>query len=296
MTNKIIAKGDTVYIKISPDIHEISMEQQVFFLRLTEGIFGYSEQIRNERLRILASDCNIQYLLPYLSTFIKDGIHANIAYPDLTLLIYCVRMVKSLLGNPHINLVPVLHEIIPAILSCALARKISKYYYDNHWTLRDFSVFLTATICEKYNNPVNNITNRVIGIYLKPLKNCAKYHLTSMYGAIKGLGSLGDEVIKTFLLPHLSNIGKILFLLFEQSASTITLKENNQVLLEAKHLRSVVLNVVAPVLLKTNNVNDGGLTYLQQFGYIGRFLYLEVKNLEKSDFKNPNPQIHEVVT
>ncbi|CAH1114024.1 unnamed protein product [Psylliodes chrysocephalus] len=286
IVQKFVPKVDTVFLKVFPDNHPLSVEEQIFYLTLTEGIFGYNEQVRNENLKILATDYNINSLLPYLSIFIKQAIHVNIAHPDLTLLIYSVRMVKSLLNNQYLNIVEHLHDLIPAVLSCVLARRISKCYYDNHWTLRDFSVFVISAICEKYNNRLNNITNRVIGIYLRPLKAYSMNPLTTIYGAIKGLGCLGEEVVKTFLFPRISGIGKLLFILLERQTHNFYVEElNDQMILEAKHVRDAILNIVAPILLKTKNTNDGGMLYSQYFGYLGNLLYTEVKNLEKIEFE-----------
>ncbi|XP_074040264.1 transcription initiation factor TFIID subunit 6 [Leptinotarsa decemlineata] len=278
---KFSPKPDTIFLKLFPDEHPLSAEQQIFFINITEGIFGYNEQVRNENLKILTSDYNIKYLLPYLCTFIKETIQVNIAFPDLTLLIYSVRMVKCLLSNPHLNMVENLHNLIPAVLSCALARKISKYYYDNHWTLRDFSVYIIATICKKYNTELNNITGRIIRIYLRPLREYSS-PLTTMYGAIKGLGCLGDETVKTYLFPNTTNVSKRMHMIFERKMHCYHPEERSkQQNLEAKHVRDVILNTLAPALYKSKNVNDGGLLYSKYFGYLGKFLYMDVKNLEK---------------
>nr|CAH7756172.1 unnamed protein product [Callosobruchus chinensis] len=280
---KFIPKPDIIYLKIFPDDHPLSAEEQIFYVKITEGIFGYNEQVRNEKLKVLAVDYNVKYLLPYLCIFIRDTIHLNIAYPDLTLLIYSIRMTKSLLSNPHLNLSEQLHIILPAILSCGLATKISRYYYDNHWTLRDFSAYMVATICQTFSNPSNNLINRVIYLYLRPLKsyNCP---LTTIYGAVKGIASFGEETVKIFLFPYINNISKRIFLIFERRQYNFHSEQKiKQQIIEAKHVRDAVLCTLAPILYKYKNITDGGITYMQLFGYLGKFLYTEVKNLEKMD-------------
>lgn len=282
---KFCPKADVILLKLFPDNHPLSMEEQIFYVKITEGIVGYNEQIRNDNLKILSLDYNITFLMPYLSTFIKETIHLNIILADLTLLIYAVRMTKSLLANPHICLKMYLHEILPAILSCALSKRISKYYYDNHWTLRDFSAYIVATICKMYSNKVNNITNRIINIYLKPLQDNSK-PLTTVYGALKGLVSLGEETVKAYLVPNIGNISKRLYIIFEKKVFTFyTEDKHKQQIIEAKHVRDVILNTIAPILLKTQNTNDNGFSFIKEYGYIGRALYIQMKNLEKIDLE-----------
>ncbi|CAG9814273.1 unnamed protein product [Phaedon cochleariae] len=292
-TEKFSPKPDIIYLKIFPDNHPLSAEEQIFFINITEGIFGYNEQIRNENLRVLAVDYNIKYLLPYLCIFIKDTVHLNISFPDLTLLIYAVRMVKSLICNQHLELIEHLHHLIPVTISCALARKICKYYHDNHWTLRDFSAFVIASICEKYNSNMNNISSRVIRIYLRPLLEYMS-PLTTIYGAVKGLGCMGEEIVKTYLFPCISFISKRMFIIFERKIHGYYQEERSkQQNLEARHVRDAVVNIVAPILYKTKNVKDGGLLYSQYFGYLGKFLYMEVKNLEKIELNQQKVQAYE---
>ncbi|CAH1991218.1 unnamed protein product [Acanthoscelides obtectus] len=196
-----------------------------------------------------------------------------------------MRMTKSLLSNPHLNLLDQLHIILPAILSCGLTRKTSKYYYDNHWTLRDFSAYMAVTICQKFSNSLNNLTNRVIFLYLRPLKsyNCP---LTTIYGAVKGIAAFGEDTVKIFLFPYINNISKRIFMIFERRQYNFHSEEKiKQQIIEAKHVRDAILCTVAPILYKAKNITDGGIMYMQMFGYLGRFLYAEVKNLEKMDLE-----------
>lgn len=282
---KFCPKADIILLKLFPDNHPLSMEEQIFYVKITEGIFGYNEQIRNDNLKILSVDYNITFLMPYLSVFVKETIHLNIILTDLTLLIYAVRMTKSLLANPHICLKMYLHEILPAILSCALSKRISKYYYDNHWTLRDFSAYIVATICKTYSNKISNITNRIINIYLKPLQDNSK-PLTTVYGALKGLASLGEETVKAYLMPNIGGISKRLYITFEKKIFTFyTEDKHKQQIVEAKHVRDIIINTIAPILLKTQNTNDNGLSFIKEYGYIGRALYIQMKNLEKIELE-----------
>ena len=97
-------KPDVALLKLVPSYHFLSKEEQIYFREITEAIFGFSEQVRNEYLKVLATDYHVTLIIPYLSTFIKETVHCNLVLCDLTLLIYAVRMAKSLLGNTHVCL------------------------------------------------------------------------------------------------------------------------------------------------------------------------------------------------
>ncbi|XP_056647119.1 transcription initiation factor TFIID subunit 6-like [Diorhabda sublineata] len=262
--------------------HPLPADRQRFFLSLTEGIFGLDEEVKEEKLQILSVSCTIKDLVPYLCAFIRNTIDMNKGNPDLILFTNSIRMVDNLINNEHLNLTPVLNDLFPAVISCILTRKVSRNCYENHWPLRDFSISLIKTICEKYNNPADNIKNRVIHIYYKPLKDCKIYPLTTLYGAIKGLGSLGEEVIKIFVLPHINNLGKVLF---EKPFSSRRLSEANQYAMEVKQVKQAIVNVTAPVLLKMKDANDGKSSYSKKFGYLGKCLYAEIKKLESTNIK-----------
>ncbi|CAG9766568.1 unnamed protein product [Ceutorhynchus assimilis] len=278
---KFVPKPDFVYLKLLPAIHNLSKEEQIYFKNLTEPIFGYNEQLRNGKLKQLATDYHVTLILPYLCTFIKDTVHFNLVFTDLTLLIYAMRMVKSLLANKNVNLKPYIHEILPAVLSCSLARNISKYYVDNHWTLREFAGVVVASICATYSDNLNNIKQKVIEIYNKGIVDADK-GLTTSFGAIKGFYSLGEEEVKTHLIPKIMIISKKIQRTIENNYQNFGYMEQKHQTNVAKHVRTVMVTVCAPILYKTRNVNDGGLTYARDFGYLGKSLYIQVKNIESA--------------
>lgn len=283
-TSKFQPKSDTVLINFQPTIHKLSKEEQIYFRHLTLAIFGYSEQVRNENLKQLSTDYHVTLIAPYLCSFIKDTIHCNLVFTDLTLLIYAVRMTKSLLANNHVYLKPYIHEILPAVLSCALAKKISKYYSDNHWTLRDFSAFVVASICEKYSDELNNMKKRVIHLYIRGIIDMNK-GLATTYGAIKGISNLGEEEVKNHLLPNIMLISNKIQKILEINYNNYSfyMEYQKQQMNEAKHVRNIMVTICAPILYKTRNINDGGLSYVKDFGYLGKSLYIQVKNIESME-------------
>lgn len=63
-----------------------------------------------------------------------------------------------------------------------------------------------AQVCKNYTTSTNNIQTRMTKLFGSALNN-DKAPLASVYGAIAGLGELGNEVIKAFIIPKVSNIG-----------------------------------------------------------------------------------------
>lgn len=281
--SKFHPKCDIVLLSFNPAVHQLSKEEQKYFCKLTESIFGYNNgQIRNDGLKQLETDYHVTLVLPYLCSFIRDTIHCNLVLTDLTLLIYAVRMTKSLLSNTHVDLKPYLHELLPAVLSCALARKISKYYSDNHWTLRDFSAYIVNAMCQKYSNDLNNMRQRVINLYVQGITDMNK-GLATTYGAIKGLSSLGEDAVKNHLLPNVMIISDKIQKILEMAQYGFFLDAQKQLINEAKHVRNIMVNICSPILYKTKRSNDGGLSYVKEFGYLGKSLYIHVKNIENME-------------
>lgn len=282
--NKFRTKADPILLKLYPEPHPLSSEEQHFYVRLTEGAFGFNEQIRNETLYVLSTDYHVKYLTSYLCVFIKEAIEVNIAFPDLSLLIYSVRMAKGLMANPHVSLIENLHILLPPILSCVLSKRISKYNYDNHWTLRDFSAQVVATMIQNYNNSYNEIKKRVIKIYLKGVQDVSK-SFSTLYGALKGLASLGEETIRICVIPLIPLVSRRICTVLERN---VYVTDPGHDVKQVKRVSDLILTVTSPILLKYKNTNDGGVSYVKDFGYLGYSIYSHVKNLEKSELEKKN--------
>ena len=81
------------------------------------------------------------------------------------------RMVKSLLENQTLFLEKYLHELIPAVTTCIVARQLcTRPEIDNHWALRDFATRLTTQICKNFNTSTNNIQTRMTRMFSDALK------------------------------------------------------------------------------------------------------------------------------
>ena len=57
-----------------------------------------------EALQSLANDPGLHAMLPRMCTFIAEGVKVNVVQHNLALLIYLMRMVKSIFDNPTLYL------------------------------------------------------------------------------------------------------------------------------------------------------------------------------------------------
>lgn len=46
-----------------------------------------------------------------------------------------------------------LHQLMPSVITCLVAKRLGNKYSDNHWELRDFTANLVASICKRWDCP-----------------------------------------------------------------------------------------------------------------------------------------------
>ncbi|URE18076.1 transcription initiation factor TFIID subunit [Musa troglodytarum] len=196
------SKEDGLLVDLKlPVKHVLSRELQLYFDKITELTVTRPESILfKEALVSLAADSGIHPLVPYFSYFIADEVARSLN--DLPILFALMRVVRSLLQNPHIHIEPYLHQLMPSIITCVVAKRLGSKITDNHWELRDFSANLAASVCKRYGHVYHNLQSRLtktlINAFLDPSKA-----LTQHYGAIEGLAALGTSVVRLLVLPNL---------------------------------------------------------------------------------------------
>ncbi|KAF6144976.1 hypothetical protein GIB67_013327 [Kingdonia uniflora] len=184
-----------------PVKHVLSKELQVYFEKITELTVSRSESVLfKEALVSLATDSGLHPLVPYFTYFIEDEVGRSLN--DIRLLFALMRVVRSLLRNPHIHIEPYLQQLVPAVITCFVARRLGNRFSDNHWELRNFSASLVASICKRFAHVYHNVQTRVIRTlwhaYMDPTKS-----MTTHYGAIQGLAAMGPTAIRFYILPNL---------------------------------------------------------------------------------------------
>lgn len=202
---KSVRKTEQVQIK-STTTHALSLEQQVFFLKIMEAIMGQDENKRNEALNCLQTDCGLALLLPRLSIAITEGVRCNIVVHNMAILVYLMRMILALSQNAALSLEPCLHELLPAIMSCILSRQLSSNQQtsETHCVLREFSSDLLAQLLRHYRMP--HIHTRVMRVLSRAFTEPGSHSLPTLYGASYALCQLGSEVIQRIVLPQVPTI------------------------------------------------------------------------------------------
>ncbi|KAL6975647.1 Transcription initiation factor TFIID subunit 6 [Sarracenia purpurea var. burkii] len=202
-------KDDELPVDIKlPVKHVLSRELQLYFDKITELAVNRSDSVLyKEALVSLATDSGLHPLIPYFTYFIADEVSRGLN--DFHLLFALMRLVGSLLQNPHIHVEPYLHQLMPSVVTCLVAKRLGNRFADNHWELRDFTAKLVASICQRfghvYNNLQTRLTKTLVHTFLDP-----KRAMTQHYGAIQGLAALGPNVVRLLMLPNLETYMKLL--------------------------------------------------------------------------------------
>uniref|UniRef100_A0ACD5WPZ3 Uncharacterized protein n=1 Tax=Avena sativa TaxID=4498 RepID=A0ACD5WPZ3_AVESA len=199
--------GLPVDIKL-PVKHILSRELQMYFDKIAELIMSRSNTpFFREALVSLSKDSGLHPLVPYFSYFIADEVTRSLA--DLPVLFALMRVVQSLLHNPHIHIEPYLHQLMPSMTTCIIAKRLGRRLSDNHWELRDFSANLVASVCRRYGHVYHDLQMQLGNIFVNALRDPRKA-LTQHYGAIQGISALGASAIRLLLLPNLDTYMQLL--------------------------------------------------------------------------------------
>jgi len=183
----------------------LSKELQTLYSRIT-GIILASESTAglSAALQVLRTDTGIQELVPFFSKFFYQQIKLNTK--RLSLLLNVIKAIKSLLSNSSISLEFHLQQLLPAVFTCVVAAKLSNLPSEDHWTLRLLAADLIADFSVRFSTQFPDLHPRVCKTYLDAIE--ADKSLSTMFGGLAGLSSMGTNVIRTLLLPALKSIYK----------------------------------------------------------------------------------------
>ncbi|KAG6790213.1 hypothetical protein POTOM_006361 [Populus tomentosa] len=195
-------KDDGLSIDVKLPVKDIlSRELQLYFEKVTELTVRRSESaIFKQALVSLATDSGLHPLVPYFIQFIADEVSRNLN--NFSLLFAVMRIARSLLQNPYIHIEPYLHQLMPSIITCLVAKRLGNRFSDNHWELRNFTANLVASICKRFGHAYHNLQPRImrtlVHAFLDPTKSLPQH-----YGSIQGLAALGPSVVRLLILPNL---------------------------------------------------------------------------------------------
>ena len=197
--------------KFAPVVqHVLSRELQVYFDRITAllrgggGANGEEQGLLNAAIGSLQTDAGLANLIPYFAKFISMEVQTNLR--NLRKLLAMMRAIEALVQNPTANLELYLHQLMPSVLTCIVAKRLSENLEkDNHWQLRVLASKTVAEICERYGEEYATLQPRVTATLQKGLK-ATQSPLPTIFGALVGLSSLGPRVIESVVCPELDRI------------------------------------------------------------------------------------------
>ncbi|XP_041673735.1 transcription initiation factor TFIID subunit 6 [Drosophila eugracilis] len=249
--------------------YPLTKEQQFFYELVTDACVGVSESRRQRALQTLSTDPSLEVLLPTLSEFVADTVIFNVTEQNMPLLLYLMRIVRALLGNPRLNLLQYLHFIVPAVLSCLLTKQAcSSLRLMDHWSLREYSGNIMAYIVRHFKASDNNLLPRVIGTYRQGLQ---KQPLTTVFGAVIGLGKMGNDAVRACIVPQIAYLSELLepYLTASDDSSSASCSPER---LAAKYIRHRLVKTCTPVLKSIHKAPDLPEQYETVYGYLGPLL------------------------
>ena len=94
-----------------------------------------------------------------------------------------------------------LHQLIVALLTCIVSRRLSESVEEDHWALRLLSADLVAILCSRYGDAYPDMPRRVAKTLLDAVRDDSK-PLPTRFGALVALRALGRECVRTLVLPN----------------------------------------------------------------------------------------------
>ncbi|RHZ44765.1 hypothetical protein Glove_709g16 [Diversispora epigaea] len=201
----------TPEIEVKPLVqHILSKELQLFY----EKVINTMQSEDDSRLRVsvlnsLEHDTGLAQLLPYFIRFICEKIGQNIKKNSI-IVNSMLNMTDSLINNNSLFPEPYLHQLMPAILTCVVRKKIG-VDFDKHWETRELAAHILAKICDRFGASYNTLQPRITRTLLSAFTDPSK-SLSTHYGCIVAMGALGREVIRSILVPNLKTYSEILSL------------------------------------------------------------------------------------
>ncbi|KAF9964304.1 hypothetical protein BGZ70_006657 [Mortierella alpina] len=178
--------------------HVLSKELQMYYERLTAAVLSPDEVLRATGISSLQNDPGLHQLLPYFVQLVAEKVTLNLR--NLSVLESMMAMVHALLDNRNLFVEPYLHQLMPAILTCIVGKRLGETPQEDHWSLRSTATDILLLVCRQ-----PRITRTLLRAFLDPEKA-----LTTHYGAILGLSRMGNEVFKTLVLPNLKTYSTVI--------------------------------------------------------------------------------------
>lgn len=216
------ANGSGPEVAVKPLVkHVLSKELLLYFERIGKAILDESnETLRAAAIASLRNDPGLHQLLPYFVQFIAEKVTHNLK--SLFVLNMMMQMSWALLDNPNLFIEPYIHQMMPPILTCIVAKRLGDTASPTpiaHYDLRDLAASILGLLCDRHGEAYHTLRPRVTKTLLKAYLDNKK-PFTTHYGAIIGLTKMGREVVRILILPNASTYEKILIPELESTDET----------------------------------------------------------------------------
>ncbi|KAF9157846.1 hypothetical protein DFQ26_008261 [Actinomortierella ambigua] len=187
--------------------HVLSKELQMYYERIANAALSQDEVLRATGISSLQNDPGLHQLLPYFVQLAAEKVTTNLR--NLTVLESMMAMLNALLENNNLFVEPYLHQIMPTVLTCLVAKRLGESPQENHWALRESAANIILLIINKYGTAYHTLQPRVARTLLHAFLDPEK-PFTTHYGAVLGLSRLGPEVFNTLVVPNLKTYSTLL--------------------------------------------------------------------------------------
>lgn len=202
-----VKRGDKMDSRVdAPLVMEVlTRELQMYYEKILEMVHSDDESIRSLGIDSVTRDPGIQGLMPYFVQFVADTVTRNLK--NLRLLFVMMRFLRGILSNPNLDSEPYLHQMIPAVLTCVVAKRLCESSDEDHWSLRVYASSISAHICITYGASYQTLEPRVTKTLLRALLDPSK-PIATIFGAVTALECLGKEVVRVLVLPNISLLSR----------------------------------------------------------------------------------------
>lgn len=151
--------GDTVPL----ERHHLTAEEQKWLETVSSAVTGYVagpegmvehhvEKTLEAVLRSVANDPSTRPLSPFLSAIVRAEVTENTSRPNIHRLTALVRLMKAMVTSHSINLESYLHQLLPAVLTCIVGKRLCAGRLEDHWSLRHMAAAILAKILNRFKD------------------------------------------------------------------------------------------------------------------------------------------------
>uniref|UniRef100_A0A6S8RS04 TAF6 C-terminal HEAT repeat domain-containing protein n=1 Tax=Ditylum brightwellii TaxID=49249 RepID=A0A6S8RS04_9STRA len=175
----------------------LSEELQLYFTRITIAVERGTMDQQAAALASVAKDAGTQELVPFFSRFVSRQILEMVGKTDTCRTL--VRLADALISNPNLHLGLHLHQMLPALITCVVARRLSSRPFDDHWGLREEAARTLVKACNAFGDQYTALKARVIKTLCEAMS--PDKPLSTQYGGMAGLSLFGPKTVDAFILP-----------------------------------------------------------------------------------------------